>query len=87
MRASLVGRRKNLDMTELQRLATSAFFKDCQKEAATYVENFRGNGFYTLLEEDIVVVKGRETADGSTIFKLVPPNKLLYLRMAETFHR
>ena len=48
-------------MTELQSLATSAFFKNCQKEAATYVE------------EDIMVVKGRETADGTTTFKLVPP--------------
>ena len=80
-------KKKELDMTELQSLATSAFFKDCQKEAATYVENFRGNGFYTLLEEDIMVVKGRETADGTTTFKLVPPNTLLYSRMAETFQR
>ena len=68
-------------------MATTAFFKECQNEAATYVENFRGNGFYTVIEEEIIVVKGRETVDGSTTFKLVPPKTLLYSRMAETFQR
>ena len=68
-------------------MATTAFFKECQNEAATYVDNFRGNGFYTVIEEEIIVVKGRETVDGSTTFKLVPPKTLLYSRMAETYHR
>ena len=71
-------------MTELQRLATSAFFKDCQKEAATYVENFRGSGFYTLKKENIMYVKGRETDNGATVFKLVPPS---IMQIAETFHK
>ena len=80
-------KKRDSDMTELQRMATTAFFKECQNEAATYVDNFRGNGFYTVIEEEIIVVKGRETVDGSTIFKLVPPKTLLYSRMAETFQR
>ena len=46
-------KKKDLDMTELQRMATTAFFKECQNEAATYAENFRGNGFYNVNEEDI----------------------------------
>ena len=65
-------------MTELQRLSTSAFFKDSQKEAATYVENFKGSGFYTLKKENIMYVKGRETENGATVFKLVPPSTMLY---------
>ena len=33
-----------------------------------------------------MVVKGRETVNGATTFKFVPPNTLLYSRMTETFH-
>ena len=50
-----------MTMTELQRMATIAFFKECQNEAATYVQNFRGYGFYTVIEEEIIVVKGRDS--------------------------
>ena len=57
------------------------------KEARSYVEKFRGNGFYTLKKEDIVFVKGRETEYCATVFKLVPPSTMLYTKIAETFHR
>ena len=57
------------------------------QENAWIKANFRGNGFYTLLQKGIIVVRGRETAYGAIIFKLVLPNTLLYSRMAETFHR
>ena len=75
-------------MTELQRMATVAFFKEYQNEAETYVKHFRGNGFYThKTAEGITIVKGRDTAHGSTWYHLVPPKTLLYSRIAETYHR
>ena len=40
-----------------------------------------------FMQKDIIVVKGKETADGATTLELVPPNTLLYSRLAETFHR
>ena len=30
-------------------------------------------------------VKGRETENGATVFKLVPPSTMLYTKIAETF--
>jgi hypothetical protein len=49
---------------------------------------FRGNGFYTIKNPNrIVIVKGRDTAVGSTTFKLVPPKTLLYRVLAESFHQ
>ena len=34
-----------------------------------------------------MVVKGRETEYGATLFKLVPPRTMLYTKIPETFHR
>ena len=86
--ARIIGwKKKDFDMEELQSLATSAFFIECKKKAAANVENFRGNGFYTLKKENIMYVKGRETDNGATVFKLVPLSTMLYTKIAETFHK
>ena len=74
-------------MKELQRLAERQFFAAFQQEGEEYIRNFRGNGFYTLKKEDILVVKGRDTFNGTTEFNLVPPHTMLYTRLAETFHQ
>ena len=42
---------------------------------------------YTLKKENIMYVKGRETENGATVFKLVPPSTMLYTKIAETFHK
>ena len=76
-----------MEINNLQELAEKQFFSVSQQEAGSYVEKFRGNGFYTLKKEDIMFVKGRETEYGATVFKLVPPRTMLYTKIAETFHR
>ena len=54
-----------------------------KQEAGSYVEKFRGNGFYTLRVEDNMFVKGRDTEYGATVFKLVPPRTMLYTKIAD----
>jgi hypothetical protein len=80
-------KRRNTNMKELKRLAEKQFFAAFQQEGEEYIQNFRGNGFYTLKKEDILIVKGCDTTVGSTEFKLVPPKTMLYTRLAETFHQ
>ena len=81
-------KRRNKSMLELQNEAENKIFEEFQQQADNYVKNFRGNGFYTIKNSDrILIVKGRDTAVGSTEFKLVPPKTLLYRVLAESFHR
>ena len=81
-------KRRNKSMLELQNEAENKIFEEFQQQADYYVKNFRGNGFYTIKNSDrILIVKGRDTAVGSTEFKLVPPKTLLYRVLAESFHR
>jgi hypothetical protein len=80
-------KRRHTNMKELQRLAERQFFAAFQQEGVEYIQNFRGNGFYTLKKEDILIVKGRDTFNGTTEFNLVPPHTMLYTRLAETFHQ
>ena len=74
-------------MAQLQEEAESKLFSCFQENASAYIHNFLGSGFYTVKRGDIYLVKGRDTENGPTEYKLVPPKTLLFTRIASTFHQ
>ena len=70
-------------MKELRR---KKIFQEFQNEANVYVQNFRGSMFYTLKQDGILMLRGRNTIYGETRFKLVPTKTLLYDRLTENYH-
>ena len=61
--------------------AENIIFKLFQTEAQDYCSKFKGNGFYTIIDnEGIVKVIGWKTyaAPAGVQFKLVPPRSILY---------
>jgi hypothetical protein len=77
---------KEKSLSDLSHLAENKIFQEYQKEASTYIKNFRGNMFYTFQQENILMLKGRDTIHGETKYKLVPTKSLLYDRITETYH-
>ena len=80
-------KKRNLNMAQLQEEAELKLFSCFQENASAYIHNFRGSGFYTVKRGDIYLVKGRDTENGPTEYKLVPPKTLLFARIAATFHQ
>ena len=78
---------KAKSLAELQELSELKIFSEFQSEAETYVNNFRGSMFYTFRENNILMLRGRDTSYGKTVFKLVPTKTMLYQRLTETYHR
>ena len=76
---------KETNFETLQNKAEVKIFSLYQEQCASYIQAFRGAGFYTSKsDEGITVVIGRETYLGSTRFLLVPPHTVLYTLMAES---
>ena len=42
--------------------------------------------FHTFVKNGVLMLKGRDTVYGETLFKLVPTKTLLYDRLMETYH-
>ena len=77
---------KDKNLSELQELSENKIFEEFQSEANIYVESFCGSMFYTFRQDNILMLRGRDTIYGETKFKLVPTKTLLYSRLTETYH-
>ena len=69
---------KGRNLNELQE---NKIFEEFQSEAETYVKNFRGSMFYTFRQNNILMLRGRDTIYGKTEYKLVPTKTLLFHRL------
>ena len=69
-----------MEINDLRELAEKHLFTVFQQEAGSYINQVQGKWIYTLKKENIMYVEGRETENGATVFKLVPPSIMLHTK-------
>ena len=76
--------------TSLQDRSELKIFELFQAESVDWCKTFRGNGFYTITDNNgITTVMGRKTysAPDGLKLRLVPPKNILYKRITDTYHQ
>ena len=76
--------------TALQDRSELKIFELFQAESIDWCNTFRGNGFYTITDNNgIITVVGRKTyaAPEGLKLRLVPPKNILYKRITDTYHQ